>query len=343
MPPVRRPLAGIAALGAAALIAGCGGGSDSLERRRVPPAGRRDLRRRQRAPRHAHRADPGPAVLPFLQEGLTIQAEELGAHPGARSAGRPPGGLRRGDRPAASSARRLIQQAADRIEAGEDPEAVIQEASPEIARLQRRGAGEGERAGAHGLRRRRRRGGHRGDGDHGARDDGRRRRAAGRRGPRRPRRDRPVRRGRRRGGGVAAELLQPPSGHDEPRGPAGAGSPRRRAELDSFDDGASPSSRATPSTTPRSRRQRAELAESGPQVSDRAAAVPRRPPRSGDAEAIQAVLPERDPGPHGVPAGRHALRPAASAGGGPPAGARAPSAWRRRSRPSPGSPRRPRT
>ena len=29
MPPVRRPLAGLAALGAAALIAGCGGGSDS--------------------------------------------------------------------------------------------------------------------------------------------------------------------------------------------------------------------------------------------------------------------------------------------------------------------------
>ena len=77
MPPVRRPLAGIAALGAAALIAGCGGGSDS--------SSADDFR--QEADEICADANSrldtlteptsGAAVLPFLQEGLTIQADEL--------------------------------------------------------------------------------------------------------------------------------------------------------------------------------------------------------------------------------------------------------------------------
>ena len=134
MPPVRRPLAGIAALGAAALIAGCGGGSDS--------SSADDFR--QEADEICADANSrldtlteptsGAAVLPFLQEGLTIQADELERI----RALDPPDDLQ----PAFDEATDLlqqrqeaIQQAADRIEAGEDPEAVIQEASPEIARL----------------------------------------------------------------------------------------------------------------------------------------------------------------------------------------------------------------
>lgn len=134
MPPVRRPLAGIAALGAAALIAGCGGSSDS--------SSADDFR--QEADEICADANSrldtlteptsGAAVLPFLQEGLTIQAEELERI----RALDPPADLQ----PAFDEATDLlqqrqeaIQQAADSIEAGEDPEAVIQEASPEIARL----------------------------------------------------------------------------------------------------------------------------------------------------------------------------------------------------------------
>ena len=134
MPPVRRPLAGIAALGAAALIAGCGGGSDS--------SSADDFR--QEADEICADANSrldtlteptsGAAVLPFLQEGLTIQADELERI----RALDPPDDLQ----PAFDEATDLlqqrqeaIQQAADRIEAGEDPEAVIQEASPEITRL----------------------------------------------------------------------------------------------------------------------------------------------------------------------------------------------------------------
>ena len=134
MPPVRRPLAGIAALGAAALIAGCGGGSDS--------SSADDFR--QEADEICADANSrldtlteptsGAAVLPFLQEGLTIQADELERI----RALDPPDDLQ----PAFDEATDLlqqrqeaIQQAADRIEAGENPEAVIQEASPEIARL----------------------------------------------------------------------------------------------------------------------------------------------------------------------------------------------------------------
>ncbi|HSI31648.1 MAG TPA: hypothetical protein VK951_09980 [Miltoncostaeaceae bacterium] len=134
MPPVRRPLAGIAALGAAALIAGCGGGSDS--------SSADDFR--QEADEICADANSrldtlteptsGAAVLPFLQEGLTIQADELERI----RALDPPDDLQ----PAFDEATDLlqqrqeaIQQAADRIEAGEDPEVVIQEASPKITRL----------------------------------------------------------------------------------------------------------------------------------------------------------------------------------------------------------------
>ena len=134
MPPIRRPLAGIAALGAAALIAGCGGGSDS--------SSADDFR--QEADEICADANSrldtlteptsGAAVLPFLQEGLAIQADELERI----RALDPPDDLQ----PAFDEATDLlqqrqeaIQQAADRIEAGEDPEVVIQEASPEITRL----------------------------------------------------------------------------------------------------------------------------------------------------------------------------------------------------------------
>ena len=134
MPPLRRPLAGIAALGAAALIAGCGGSSDS--------SSADDFR--QEADEICADANSrldtltqptsGAAVLPFLQEGLTIQADELERI----RALDPPDDLQASFDEATDllqQRQEAIQQAADRIEAGEDPEAVIQEASPEIARL----------------------------------------------------------------------------------------------------------------------------------------------------------------------------------------------------------------
>ena len=134
MPSVRRPLAGLAAIGAAALIAGCGGGSDS--------SSADDFR--QEADEICADANSrldtlteptsGAAVLPFLQEGLTIQAEELERI----RALDPPDDLQASFDEATDllqQRQEAIQQAADRIEAGENPEAVIQEASPEIARL----------------------------------------------------------------------------------------------------------------------------------------------------------------------------------------------------------------
>ena len=156
MPPVlRRPLAGIAALGAAALIAGCGGGSGSLSADEFRGAGRRHLRRRRRAPRDPHRAHGGRRDPPFLRAGLPIQAEELGRIEELGSADELQAASTSGG--AEPAAPELIQQAADRIEAGEDPQAVIAEVTPEIERLAG-GAGEGARAGPHGLRPRGRRG-----------------------------------------------------------------------------------------------------------------------------------------------------------------------------------------
>jgi hypothetical protein len=134
MPPLRRPLAGLAAVGAAALIAGCGGGSDT--------SSADDFRAQadevcaDANERIGTLTEPGPPaeVLPYLQAGLPIQAEELERI----RALDPPEDLRADFEEATDLLQQrqdAIQQAADRIEAGEDPEAVIRDVGPEITRL----------------------------------------------------------------------------------------------------------------------------------------------------------------------------------------------------------------
>ncbi|HEX2508831.1 MAG TPA: hypothetical protein VHK23_10965, partial [Miltoncostaeaceae bacterium] len=136
MPPVlRRPLAGIAALGAAALIAGCGGVSGSLsadEFREQADAICADADERLET-----LTEPTAAgeILPFLRAGLPIQAGELGRIEELD----PPDELQAAVDEAGElnqQRQELIQGAADRIEAGEDPETVINEVTPEIQRLQ---------------------------------------------------------------------------------------------------------------------------------------------------------------------------------------------------------------
>jgi hypothetical protein len=131
----RRSLAGIAALGAAALIAGCGGGgSDSLSADEFRE--RADAICADSDERLATLTEPttGDEVLPFLRAGLPIADEE------AERISRlePPEELRDAlDEAQALNQERqdVIEQAADRIEGGEDAEAVIDEVTPEIERL----------------------------------------------------------------------------------------------------------------------------------------------------------------------------------------------------------------
>ena len=151
---LRRPIAGLAAVGAAALIAGCGGGSDT--------SSADDFRAQadeicaDANERIGTLTAPGPAaeVLPYLRAGLPIQAEELERI----RALDPPEDLRADFEEATDLLQQrqdAIGQAADRIEAGEDPEAVIRDVGPEIARL-REGARQGAGDRPVGLRRRRR-------------------------------------------------------------------------------------------------------------------------------------------------------------------------------------------
>jgi hypothetical protein len=134
MPSLRRPIAGLAAVGAAALIAGCGGGSDT--------SSADDFRAQadeicaDANERIGTLTAPGPAaeVLPYLRAGLPIQAEELERI----RALDPPEDLRADFEEATDLLQQrqdAIEQAADRIEAGEDPETVIRDVGPEIARL----------------------------------------------------------------------------------------------------------------------------------------------------------------------------------------------------------------
>jgi hypothetical protein len=135
-PAGRRLLAGLAVLGVVALVAGCGGGgSDSLsadEFREQADAICADADERLETLTQPTAADQ---FLPFLQAGLPIQAEELGRIAQLD----PPDELQAAfDEAGELNAQRqeLIQQAADRIEAGEDPVAVITEVRPELMRLQ---------------------------------------------------------------------------------------------------------------------------------------------------------------------------------------------------------------
>jgi hypothetical protein len=132
----RRLLAGITALGAAALIAGCGGDSDSGssadDYREAADAICADSERQTDALEEPSSAS---GVLPFLREGLTLEQAALDR----LRALEPPSELAADhDRAVELIDERLtlIDAAADRIEAGEDAEAVIQEATPEIEAAQ---------------------------------------------------------------------------------------------------------------------------------------------------------------------------------------------------------------
>ena len=130
----RRPLAAIAALGAAALIAGCGGGSDSSSAddfREQADEVCADANARTGALTAPTSSDE---VLPYLESGLTVQAEELERI----RALDPPEDLQADFDEATDLLQQrqdAIRQAADRISAGEDPDAVSTELSPEIDRL----------------------------------------------------------------------------------------------------------------------------------------------------------------------------------------------------------------
>ena len=169
MPPVRRlPLAGIAALGVAALIAGCGGGgSDCVERRRLPAGGRRDLRRRRtRASTRSPSRPPGPRCsLP--RGGADDPGGGAGAHPGRSTRRTTSSRPRRGDRTSPQQ-RQEAHPAGGRPHRGRarTPEAVTRRSSPEITGLRDEARAKANELGPHGLRHRRRRGGHRGDDDH---------------------------------------------------------------------------------------------------------------------------------------------------------------------------------
>jgi hypothetical protein len=133
MPSLRRPIAGLAAVGAAALIAGCGGGSDTSS---ADVRAQADEICADANERIGALTEPGPAaeVLPYLRAVLPIQAEELER---IRALDQPED-LRADFEEATDLLQQrqdAIEQAADRIEAGEDPEAVIREVGPEITRL----------------------------------------------------------------------------------------------------------------------------------------------------------------------------------------------------------------
>lgn len=130
----RRPLAGLAAIGAAVLIAGCGGGSDSLsaeEFRSQADDICADFERQIDALAEPTSADQ---VLTFLRAGLPIQEAQLDR----LRALDPPDELQDDfDEAIELSERQIaaIDAAADRIEGGEDPEAVISEVSDDIESL----------------------------------------------------------------------------------------------------------------------------------------------------------------------------------------------------------------
>jgi hypothetical protein len=131
----RRPLVALAALGAAALVAGCGGGDSTLsadEFRERADAVCADAGERLDA---LTEPTAGEEVLPYLETGLPIQAEELERIRELE----PPDELQAAfDEALELNQQRqdLIRQAADRIEGGEDPQAVIAEVGPELERLQ---------------------------------------------------------------------------------------------------------------------------------------------------------------------------------------------------------------
>ncbi|MGE0026210.1 MAG: hypothetical protein AB7O78_03965 [Thermoleophilia bacterium] len=129
-----RPLAALAVVGAAAAIAGCGGGGDSSgalsadEFRTQADAICADANTRLQALDEPTGADQ---VLGFLQSGLTVQQEQLDK----LKALDPPSDLSGTFGEAMDLLDQQtteIQGAADRISGGEDPETVIADVSPKL-------------------------------------------------------------------------------------------------------------------------------------------------------------------------------------------------------------------
>ncbi len=134
MNPVRRrPLAGLAVVGVAAIIAGCGGGSDSLSADEFRE--RADEICADANDRLDGLTEPASAdqVLPFLTSGLEIQQSEIDRLQDLE----PPSDLEGAWNEAMElleQRQAAIQEAADRIEAGEAPEDVLGD-DAEIDRL----------------------------------------------------------------------------------------------------------------------------------------------------------------------------------------------------------------
>lgn len=130
----RRPIAGIAALGALALISGCGGGSDSLtadEFRSQADSICADFNRKSDA-----LAAPTSAagIGPFLVEGLKIQKEQFSK----LEALTPPSELSGTYDEALALLRKqltTITEASDRVSGGEDATAVVTELTSEVDSL----------------------------------------------------------------------------------------------------------------------------------------------------------------------------------------------------------------
>jgi hypothetical protein len=286
MPRLRRPLICLAAVGAAALIAGCGGGSDAPsvdEFREQADAVCADANQRLDA---LTEPASGAEVLPFLQAGLPIQAQQLERIRELT----PPDELQASFDEATDLLQQrqdLIQDAADRIAAGEDPEAVIAEIDPEVTRLQAEARAKARALGLTVC---------------GAEDDGDGTATSGTGGTvALPPPDTPTGTTAAPGGGTDAyvadvaaavaglrgfsELLQGTTSLEDLR----ARVPGAQAELQSFDDAvAKLDGYSFDNATLEA--QRAQLAETGPAVADQL----RRflsAAESGDAETITAVLP----------------------------------------------------
>ena len=279
MPLVRRrPLAGLAALGAAALIAGCGGGAPT---RRAPtssasrptPSARTPTRASTRSPSRP----PADQVLPLPPGGAADPGRGAASRIGALD---PPDDLQAAFDEATDLLTSSARTRSSRRPTASRPARTRRRSSQEVEPGDRRACSERGRAKAHEL----------GLTVCGADDDGdgHRRRTAttapatttgtagggatGAAPARPPSYVEDVQRG---GGARSRSFSQPPAGHHEPRGPAGQGARGRR-----------------PSSTPSTRRiaklegytldnatleaQRAGLGRDRPEVERRAAALPRR-------------------------------------------------------------------
>jgi hypothetical protein len=132
--PLRRSLAGLATLGAVAFIAGCGGGSDSLSAEEFRSQADAICADTDRQIDGLTEPTSGAQVLAFLRAGLPIQEAQLEKLRDLE----PPEELKADFDEAMGLLEQqttAIDAAADRIEGGEDAEAVLTEVNDEISGL----------------------------------------------------------------------------------------------------------------------------------------------------------------------------------------------------------------